>query len=175
MEKMKKILICVDVQEGFARSPQTREIANKIVNLTNKHYFDYIIATQFINKNRAFANIIKWNHLKNENEIKFVSGLRYDLVEKKHRYTCVDSKFIKILKTVNDEVIPTEVYICGMDTDCCVYKIAIDLFERGIRPIIISDYCQSNGGSKSHTAGLTVLKRNIGGEQIKVLSDIIKH
>lgn len=170
---MKKILICVDVQMGFTRYPQTTEIAKKIAALTNSNHFDYIIATRFINRSKAFREIIRWNHLKSQNEIQFVPDLHFDEVRTKYKYTCVDSKFIKRLKSINDGKIPHEVYICGIDTDCCVYKVAIDLFERNIRPIVISDYCQSNGGPESHKAGLTVLRRNIGADQIKTLEEIL--
>ncbi len=170
---MKRILICVDVQEGFARHPQTRQMAEKIAELTNKGLFDFIIATQFINRNKAFQNIIKWDHLKTSDEYRIVDGLKYDMVETKYRYTCVDTKFINRLKEINDGVIPSEIYICGIDTDCCVYKIAVDLFERRIRPIVLADYCQSNGGPQSHEAGLLVLKRNIGKDQIKTLEEVI--
>lgn len=167
-----KILICVDVQEGFARYPQTREMSKKIADLTNSGLFDYIIATRFINRNKAFSEIIKWDHLKKYEETRFVDELHYDEVRTKYKYTCVNSEFIARLKEINKGKVPTEVYICGIDTDCCVYKIAIDLFERNIRPIVIEDYCESNGGPESHKAGLTVLRRNIGKDQIKKLSEI---
>lgn len=59
-----------------------------------------------------------------------------------------------------------EVYIAGIDTDCCVLKTAIDIFERNIRPIVLIDYCASNGGDESHRSAIRVLERTIGKKQI---------
>ena len=59
-----------------------------------------------------------------------------------------------------------KVYLVGIDTDCCVLKTAIDLFEHNIEPIVLADYCASNGGKESQNAAITVLNRNIGKKQI---------
>lgn len=52
--------------------------------------------------------------------------------------------------------------MAGIDTDCCVMKTALDLFEIGIKPIVLSHYCASTGGNNIHLAALDMLKRNIG-------------
>ncbi|MDR4235666.1 hypothetical protein, partial [Priestia megaterium] len=61
---------------------------------------------------------------------------------------------------------PKKVFIIGADTDCCVLTIATALFENNIRPIVLTKYVDSNGGSESHKAGLLVLKRLIGKNQL---------
>lgn len=60
----------------------------------------------------------------------------------------------------------TEAYIAGIDTDCCVLATAISLFEHNIRPVVLEQYCVSNGGDVSHQAAITVLERTIGLNQI---------
>jgi nicotinamidase-related amidase len=55
----------------------------------------------------------------------------------------------------------------------CVLKIAMDLFDVGIEPIILTDCCASTAGLQAHLAGLAVLSRNIGAQRLRVagLSD----
>ena len=59
-----------------------------------------------------------------------------------------------------------EVHLCGFDTDACIYKTAMDLVEQNIRPIILKDCCYSEN-EDFHQAGLKLLERNIGKENIK--------
>lgn len=65
------------------------------------------------------------------------------------------------------------IFIVGIDTDMCVLKIAMDLFDNGIEPIIFTDCCASTAGLQAHLAGLAVLSRNIGAQRLRVagLSD----
>lgn len=63
--------------------------------------------------------------------------------------------------------LPEEVTLVGVDTDACVLATAIDLFEMGIKPIIIEDCVGSSGGEECHEAGMLILKRSIGKEQIR--------
>ena len=57
-------------------------------------------------------------------------------------------------------------FICGIDTDCCVLTTAVNLFEVGIRPIVLTQYCASNGGESSHQAALTCMGRLIGSHHL---------
>lgn len=160
---MKKILIVVDMQNGFNRYEQTKKLASDIRELTNGNFFDTIIATKFINKEGGqYARILNWHRLLNSPETDLIEGMKYDIVRKKHMYTCVDSHFMKMLRQINDNQKPTHIFIVGADTDCCVLKIATDLFEKGIWPIVLTDYCNSNGGPQSHMAGKLVMSRLIG-------------
>lgn len=44
----------------------------------------------------------------------------------------------------------------------CVLKIAMDFFDIGIEPIVLTDCCASTAGLQAHLAGLAVLSRNLG-------------
>lgn len=68
---------------------------------------------------------------------------------------------------------PRYVYLCGFDTDCCVLATAIQLFELGICPVVLSYYCHSNGGEAAHVEALTCLNRLIGMQHV-IHSPIIK-
>lgn len=160
---MKKILIIVDIQNGFCRYEQTKKIADKIASLSNNNLFDKIIATRFFNREGSqYTKFLNWHRLMTTPDTDIVEGIKSDVIVDKWIYTCVDEGFIKLLKDLNDGQQPTHVFVCGADTDCCVLKIATDLFERGIMPIVLTDYCDSNGGEESHKAGILVMKRLIG-------------
>lgn len=160
---MKNILIVIDMQNGFNRYEQTQILANKIIELTNSGIFDKIIATRFRNKEGSqYTRIINWRRLIDNNEVELVKGISADIIVDKWIYTCVNDDFMSLLKQCNDGEMPKHVFICGADTDCCVLKTSVDLFEKGLMPIVLTEYCDSNAGPKSHEAGLLVMRRLIG-------------
>lgn len=173
---MKNIVIVVDVQKGFARYERTQKLTQRIERLLDQEVFDVVIATQFLNsKNSIYEKCFGWRHLIEEEERQLAPGVakHVDYIAEKYVYTCVNANFIQRLCQLNDGEYPERVFLVGADTDCCVLTIATGLFEYNIRPIVLSAYCDSNGGLQSHQAGLECLKRLIGTDQIvdKELSD----
>lgn len=164
---MKKILIVVDMQNGFNRYDQTHILAKKVVELTNSGIFDKIIATRFLNKEGSqYTKFLNWHRLMSSPDIDLVDGIKADEVVDKWVYTCVTDDFMRLLKKCNDGEIPSHIFICGADTDCCVLKTATDLFEKSVMPIVLTEYCDSNGGPESHKAGIMVMDRLIGKKSI---------
>ena len=45
---MKNIVIVVDMQNGFMKNPQTRELSERTAQLLDRKIFDVVIATRFI-------------------------------------------------------------------------------------------------------------------------------
>jgi hypothetical protein len=43
----------------------------------------------------------------------------------------------------------------------------MDVFDLGIRPVVLVDCCASTAGLQAHLAGLAVLARNIGADQLQ--------
>lgn len=166
---MKNILIVVDVQNGFARQEQTKAVAEKIRGLLELRVFDHVIATKFQNfDNSIYEQLFDWKRLKTDDDRALFKGLQQyvDAVFEKTVYTCVNPHFLQRLCQLNGGKYPEKVFICGIDTDCCVLKIATDLFEYNIRPIVLTNYCASNGGEDSHNAGLLCMRRLIGDGQL---------
>ena len=60
----------------------------------------------------------------------------------------------------------TNLYACGIDTDICVLKTAVDAFEQNLTPWILKDACASHSGPEAHTAGLFIAERFIGANQV---------
>lgn len=159
-----KCLFVIDVQNGFV-SEKTKSILPKIDQLMTDFNEGFIIATQFINtEDSGFTDIMHWGRLKTTPEIDLIPFVKEKATHifKKPTYSaCID----EVMKLLIDNNI-TEAYIAGIDTDCCVLTTAISLFEHNIRPIVLEQYCASNGGAVSHQAAITVLGRTIGKGQI---------
>lgn len=61
----------------------------------------------------------------------------------------------------------------GVDTDCCVMMLATALFEYNIRPIVLTQYCASNGGTESHNAGITRMKMSLAKRPVLFMNFVI--
>ncbi|WP_244177735.1 isochorismatase family cysteine hydrolase [Streptomyces atriruber] len=66
----------------------------------------------------------------------------------------------------------SEVVLCGIATDSCVLKTAVDAFEADITPWIVTDACASEAGPDVHQAGLTVARRMVGARQLITTQDV---
>lgn len=166
---MKNILLIVDMQSGFINSAQTEKVNNKIKNLLELNIFDSVVATRFLNDTDSiYEQLFGWKHLESEDERAIDSGYEkyIDYVFDKYIYNCVNANFIQKLCQLNDGKYPEKIFVVGVDTDCCVLTIATGLFENNIRPIVLTNYCDSNGGPDSHKAGLLCMKRLIGEKQL---------
>lgn len=159
-----KCLFVIDVQNGFV-SDQTRMILPGLEQLMADFDGAFILATQFINtRGSGFTDIMGWDRLQAPPEtdlIPFVRDRAAYVVEKRTYSACTE----EVMELLRAHRI-TEVYLTGIDTDCCVLATAISLFEHNIRPVVLTRYCASNGGAESHRAALTVLERTIGAAQI---------
>ena len=157
-----KCLLIVDVQKGFING-YTKHILDNMSNLLES--FNIIFATKFYNKTGSFYDtLINWGHVRKDTDefnLAFSPDDKTEIIEKSV-YSCVTPDFVKRLK---DNYIE-KVYICGIDTDVCVTKCAVDLFENGIIPIVIENYCASTAGMQAHICGISTIKRYIGTKQV---------
>lgn len=159
---MSQALLIVDVQSGFVN-----EKTKRIPMLVEKLQYDYdlVIATRFINlPNSPYRKLIKWNHLSpetNEIELAFKPKDGVVIIDK-YIYSCIDERFMLLLKENGIDAVD----ICGIDTDICVTKCAVDLFERNITPYVLKDYCATHADADIQEAALVILARYIGKSQI---------
>jgi nicotinamidase-related amidase len=164
---MKNVLVVIDLQVGFIND-KTVKVANNIRDLLDSGEYSAVIATKFTNMpGSSFDSFLSWRGMLEEVEkelLPFVEEYA-DCVISKCSYSCVNINFIQSLVAFCGSL-PEEVTLVGVDTDACVLATAIDLFEMGIKPIIIEDCVGSSGGDECHEAGMLLLKRSIGKEQI---------
>jgi len=131
-----------------------------------QYSYKYVIITKFYNKKDSqFRRLIKWNRFSinsNDTELAFNPKDNAFVIEK-NKYTCIDNNFIKY---INDNKI-TKIDICGIDTDICVLKCAVDIFELNLVPNILAPLCGSHAGNEYHNVSLKILERFIGKNQVK--------
>jgi nicotinamidase-related amidase len=63
--------------------------------------------------------------------------------------------------------------VIGLDTESCVLKTAVDAFEAGIVPYVVTDLTYSHAGEEAHSAGLLVTGRFIGRRQLVRAADVL--
>lgn len=159
-----KCLFFIDVQNGFV-GERTQFVLPRLKQLASSFNEGIVIATKFVNHaGSGFTDIMHWDRLKDSPETNVLPFIEKaaDYVIEKDTYTAYIPQIAQILAINNIR----DVYVAGIDTDCCVLTTAISLFEHNIRPIVLTNYCASNGGEESHLAAIRVLERTIGREQI---------
>lgn len=161
---MKNCILVIDVQNGFV-SDSTRHIIPRLRYLLDLRLFDVTIFSKFRNRpDSPFTKILKWEKLATSAEQAIYPALeKYaSLVVTKETYSCITDSLISLLERENIYTI----FLVGIDTDCCVLATALDLFQRGYLPCVLTYYCASNGGKLSHESAIIVLKRVIGEGQV---------
>ena len=155
-------LIVVDVQTGFVNE-HTRHVVPVVERL--QHGYERIYATRFVNAGASpYRALLDWHRFgKGSTDAKLAfRPAPHAVIVEKHVYSCVTRSFLDELRQSGT----TEVSLCGIDTDACVMTTALDLFQNGIRPVVLAEACASHAGPDYHEAGLKLLARLIGREQI---------
>ena len=165
---MKKIVLIIDMQDGFM-DDETESVNEKIGDLLKKAVFDYSIATVY--QNTPEGPLVKfrdWTRFfsAEEQHLTETVGQCADVTLRKRRYSAVGMDLIDVLKKQNGGELPEAVFVVGIDTECCVLATALELFESGIRPVVLADYCGTTAGKVFHDAGLLSLTSLIGANNI---------
>ena len=162
---MSNALVVIDVQNGFI-SKSSMHIIPRIKKMLVKNKFDHVIFTIFVNpKQSPWKKWMGWHNVSKSPEIDIVqelSAFAHHVFEK-NTYSSFTDSFEKFLK--NEKI--TELYLVGIDTEACVFKTALDAFEKGYRPIVLSKYCASHESASYHKLALKLLRRLIGEEQVQ--------
>ncbi len=157
-----ELLVIIDLQKGFVND-WTRHLPAAVEDLQKS--YNSVIATKFINPpGSPYRDFLGWSRFapdhSDETDLAFVPRDDAKIIEK-NVYSAAPEI---ILKTQELQI--NEVSLCGIATDNCLLKTAADLFEFSIKPLILVDYCASHGGPEAHQAGLLVLERMIGKDQL---------
>lgn len=164
---MSKPLLIVDVQCGFINS-FTHHLPQRIARLVKRGEYDPLLFTRLINlPDGPYQQFLDWHNCSSEPETTIVPELepfaRTDLVFSKPGLCGMPDD----LKSYLTEQAIKQIFLVGIDTDMCVLKIALDIFDLGIEPIVLTDCCASTAGLQAHLAGLAVLSRNIGALRLR--------
>lgn len=177
---MKSFLIIIDLQKGFINEGANDYVVPRIDKLLELDVFDTVISTVYKNHEKSPLTLLMgWNKFMTEEEQALVGRAAddSDITVCKYKYSAYSDELLKILKEQNGNELPECVYLAGVDTECCVLATAIDFFEAGIRPIVLSYYSAASSGKEAELAGLRALKsligkNNISSEEITSKDDI---
>ena len=162
---MKRVLIVIDVQKYFL-TDETKPIVKNIRDYLTKQSSQYtsIYFTIFRNDPRSpLWQVSGWKGCTGSpdtdicDEIKKFSNAKNLF----YKNTLSAVKVPQIRDGLKGNAI-SEVHLCGFDTDCCVLATAYDLFDQGIKPVIIENLSWSTSEEKLHSAAIQIVKRNIG-------------
>jgi len=159
---MKSLLLIIDLQKSFIND-NTKILLEKIDNLLNNNKFDEVVFTRFINSTDSI-----WFKKLNYKECitEESKSIQIDTRNKKIIDKTIYSALGNELKLYIKEHGISKIYLCGIDTECCVLKTAFDLFESGYDVYVLKDFCACMKGIQRHENALEILKRNIGYDKI---------
>ena len=159
---MYSLLLIIDLQQAFINE-NTKNLLNKIIELINSKKYDKIVFTRFINQeNSIYIKRIGWHGCLQANDQKIVIPTNNNIIIDKTTYSASNPEFLSYLQQNNIK----DIYLCGIDTECCVLKTAFDLFELGYNVYVLSQYCKCMYGEDNNRHALDILRRNIGSKYI---------
>jgi nicotinamidase-related amidase len=161
-------LLVVDVQRGFINE-FTRHIPGRVKRLLEMGEYAPVLFTLFVNvPDSPYQRLLDWHACADPPETNLVDELTAladdGNVYKKHGLTGLPDALAERMR--HEQF--SEVNVVGIDTDMCVLKIAMDVFDLGIEPVVLVDCCASTAGLQAHLAGLAILSRNIGPHQLRL-------
>lgn len=140
------VLLVVDLQREFRDiDGQYERILNWVKTVKG---YDKIIATKCLNSmDSPFVKYENWyDCIDSVCELEFQA----DKVIEKYGYGLIDYSKLSKTDTYN---------IVGFNTDACVLKIAMDLFDRNYDFKVLTDFCYSSNGLEHHQYGVELLQR----------------
>src|SRR3982074_1359429 len=165
---MTEPLLVVDVQRGFINE-FTRHVPGRIKRLIELNEYSPILFTLFVNTpGSPYQRLLEWHGCARPPET--------DLGDELVALAAGDNIFHKRgLTGLPDDLAArvrheqfTQMSVVGIDTDMCVLKIAMDLFDMNVEPVVLVDCCASTAGLQAHLGGLAILSRNIGPHQLRL-------
>ena len=145
---------------------ELRNLPKDIEKHVKNYDYDLVIATRFINKNDSLhqSDI----HIKDmtvfSSKAKLVGPIDQiaDFVLLKSTYTSYTADVAKLLEKKDIK----QVYIAGLNTETSILATALDLFDKGIKPVILSHLCNTINGKRINEAALEILRIAVGDECI---------
>ena len=158
---MNKLLLVIDMQNQFMND-NTVFLIDKINNLIKENKFDNIVFTRFINnKDNMFYKKLGYTGCSEKGTREIVIETSETILDKTV-YTALNVDLKQYI--INNDI--DEIYLCGIDTECCILKTALDMFEEDYNVYVLKDYCACTHGIERHDNAIKILERNIGKKYI---------
>jgi len=166
---MESLLLIIGMQKGF-RYAESEALLPNLLKL-KKSFKGKIVFSKFVNdKDSLFEKQLNWTEFQNEEDKKLFSELRVsNNIEFEHNgYTVINEALLQFIK--ENKII--KVYLCGIYTDVCITKTAMDLFDKGIETFVIEDAYNSLHGKSIHDSAIESLRHILGKKQILLTNDV---
>lgn len=159
---MNKLLLVIDAQNDFINE-HTQKILIKIRELVDSNKYNLTAFTRFINdENSILYKKLNYKGCMTKDGQSIAIDIKNNKVFDKKIYTAVNDELKNYIRENNI----SEIYLCGFDTDACVQKSALDLFEQNYNVYVLKDYCMSHEGKEIHDLYIHNLTRLIGKDKI---------
>lgn len=159
---MNSLLLIIDLQNAFINE-DTQYLIKEIEDIINQNKYNKVVFIRFINtKDSIFVKDLNYYGCIDNKSKKIVIDTKDNLVIDKNVYTAFNKELVNY---INDNSI-TDIYLCGIDIECCVLKTAFDLFENGYQFYILKDLCACTHGKERKNNALQILAGNIGRTKI---------
>jgi nicotinamidase-related amidase len=175
LDLAKAVLVVVDMQRGFVH-PNSEHVVPRVVDLVRRWHGagGALVFTRFHNwVGSPYEKFFQWSALMDPPQTDLIPELEpyleHALVVDKRLYTLFTAEGSKVIAGGGW----TDVFVCGLTTESCVLKTAVDVFERDLAPWVVTDACATHAGERAHEAGLLVLRRFIGNNQLVTAADLI--
>lgn len=169
VEPRSTALLVIDVQQGFVNRHSSGALP-AIVRLVEgwRAAGAPVVLTRFHNAlGSPYETITGWTKLRTPEEQALAAELAPFTDD---AAAVIDKAQASVFTTEGAEIIRqsgwTDLVLCGIDTDACVYDSAVAAYQSGYRPWIVTDACASSGGAQYHDAALLLAARNIGASQL---------
>lgn len=168
------VLVVIDMQNGFLGS-RSSYIIPSVVHLVEECQKRGVpcVFTRFHNfENSPYEELIGWTRLRTAPETDLTAELvpfAQTVIDKE-----VYSSFIPTFNNLVEANNWSTFILCGVATESCVMKTAVDAFEQRLTPLVVSDACASHAGEEVHRAGLMILGRFIGKDQLITTDQLLK-
>lgn len=176
MDLSRSVLVVIDMQRGFLNEQSSRVIPTAVDLVARwQRAGGTTIFTRYFNyPGSNFERLIHWTKLQGPPETDITPELatyaaRATAIVDKTGYTLFSDDGAAAVEAGGW----TDLVICGVATESCVLKTAVDAFERGLTPWVVEDASYSHAGEEAHQAGLLVARRFIGRGQILKSVDIL--
>lgn len=167
-------LVVIDMQRGFVR-PETARIVPVVTDFVRRwqQAGGATIFTRFINEpGSLFEHLIQWTSVTTAPETDIVDELKpyaaqATAVIDKPAYTPFTDEGAEVVRKGGW----TDLVFCGLTTESCVLKGAVDAFERGLTPWVLTDASGAHAPG-AQEAGLLIIGRFIGKNQLITTADL---
>ena len=141
-----KVLIVVDVQKGFMIDKYMC-LGERINKYLLENYYDKVIFTKYvndINQNPLFQRKLGYKKMIEKDEQEIAAEMpKGAIVFEKYGYG-LEQKDLQYIKSLNVESLD----LCGLESDACVYAVALQLWDEGVYPNILINYVEGKNNMK---------------------------